>query len=181
MKSSHHDKSSRAFTPLRIALMTVSDTRTLATDTSGATVAAAVKGAGHELIEHVIVRDEVALVRSKLQEWLASGSLDAILTTGGTGITERDVTPEALAPLVSKPIPGFGELFRWLSYADIGAATIQSRAEAALCSGVLVFLLPGSTGAVELAMNRIVLQQLDNRTKPCNFAELLPRIRGERP
>jgi molybdenum cofactor biosynthesis protein B len=101
-----------------------------------------------------------------------------VLATGGTGITARDVTPEALAPLVTKWIPGFGELFRQLSYADIGAATIQSRAEAALCGGTLVFALPGSTGAVKLALEKIILPQLDVRTKPCNFAELLPRVRG---
>jgi molybdenum cofactor biosynthesis protein B len=100
-----------------------------------------------------------------------------VIVTGGTGVTARDVTPEALAPLVTKPIPGFGELFRMLSYAEIGAATIQSRAEAALIQLVLVFSLPGSTGAVRLAMEKIILAQLDRRTRPCNFAELLPRIR----
>jgi molybdenum cofactor biosynthesis protein B len=104
--------------------------------------------------------------------------VDVVLATGGTGITARDVTPEALTPLVTKWIPGFGELFRYLSYAEIGAATIQSRAEAALCDGTLVFLLPGSTGAVKLALEKIILPQLDSRTKPCNFVELLPRVRG---
>ena len=108
----------------------------------------------------------------------ADPAVDVVLATGGTGITRRDVTPEALTPHVTKWIPGFGELFRYLSYADIGAATIQSRAEAALCEGTLVFALPGSTGAVKLALEKIILPQLDSRTKPCNFAELLPRVRG---
>jgi len=124
------------------------------------------------------VPDELSLLQSTLSSLIADDGVDVVLATGGTGITARDVTPEALAPLVTKWIPGFGELFRQLSYADIGAATIQSRAEAALCGGTLVFALPGSTGAVKLALEKIILPQLDSRTKPCNFAELLPRVRG---
>jgi molybdopterin adenylyltransferase len=124
------------------------------------------------------VPDDVTLLTSTFSALVADDSVEVVLATGGTGITRRDVTPEALTPLVTKWIPGFGELFRYLSYADIGAATIQSRAEAALCGGTLVFALPGSTGAVKLALEKIILPQLDSRTKPCNFAELLPRVRG---
>ena len=164
--------------PLRIAVLTVSDTRTFETDKSGGFIVAAIQAEGHVLAEHRIVPDELLLLRSKLAELVADSEVDVVLATGGTGITQRDVTPEALAPLVTKWIPGFGELFRHLSYADIGPATIQSRAEAALCGGTLVFALPGSTGAVKLALEKIILPQLDIRTKPCNFAELLPRVRG---
>lgn len=167
--------------PLRIAILTVSDTRTLETDKSGGFIAESVLAAGHVISVRNIVPDELALLQSSLSALIADQTVDVVIATGGTGITKRDVTPEALAPLVSKWIPGFGELFRHLSYADIGAATIQSRAEAALCGGTLVFALPGSTGACKLALEKIILPQLDIRTKPCNFAELLPRIRGEKP
>lgn len=164
--------------PLRIAVLTVSDTRSLDTDKSGGFIAEAVQSAGHVLAVRTIVPDEQSLLTSTFSALIADESVDVVIATGGTGITLRDVTPDALAPLVSKWIPGFGELFRYLSYADIGAATIQSRAEAALCGGTLVFALPGSTGAVKLALEKIILPQLDSRTKPCNFAELLPRVRG---
>jgi molybdopterin adenylyltransferase len=168
-------------TPLRIAVLTVSDTRTLETDKSGAFVAEAMQAAGHVIALRNIVPDELTLLQSTLSALIADGAVDVVIATGGTGITKRDVTPDALAPLVTKWIPGFGELFRHLSYAEIGAATIQSRAEAALCGGTLVFALPGSTGACRLALEKIIVPQLDSRTKPCNFAELLPRIRGEKP
>jgi molybdenum cofactor biosynthesis protein B len=164
--------------PLSIAVLTVSDTRTLETDTSGALIAESVSQAGHTLKVRHIVPDDLAVLQSTLALLIEDASIDVVIATGGTGITQRDVTPEALAPLVTKWIPGFGELFRYLSYADIGAATIQSRAEAALCGGTLVFALPGSRGAVKLALEKIILPQLDSRTKPCNFAELLPRVRG---
>jgi molybdenum cofactor biosynthesis protein B len=164
--------------PLRIAVLTVSDTRTLETDKSGGLIAESVQAAGHLLALRNIVPDELTLLQSAFSALIADQNVDVVIATGGTGITQRDVTPEALTPLVTKWIPGFGELFRYLSYADIGAATIQSRAEAALCGGTLVFALPGSTGAVKLALDKIILPQLDIRTKPCNFAELLPRIRG---
>ena len=164
--------------PLRIAVLTVSDTRTLDTDKSGGLIEQSVTAAGHVLAARQIVPDELTLLQSALAALVADQTVDVVIATGGTGITKRDVTPEALTPLVTKWIPGFGELFRYLSYADIGAATIQSRAEAALCGGTLVFALPGSTGAVKLALEKIILPQLDVRTKPCNFAELLPRVRG---
>jgi len=165
--------------PLRVAVLTVSDTRTLETDTSGALAARELESAGHVLAERRIVADDIDAIRGAFQSFAARADVDVVIATGGTGVTARDVTPDALAPLVTKPIPGFGELFRFLSYAEIGAATIQSRAEAALCGTTLVFALPGSTGAVRLALEKIVLPQLDGRTKPCNFAELLPRIQGK--
>jgi len=168
----------RAFIPLGVAVITVSDTRTLETDTSGGHVVAELERVGHRVVDRQIVTDDVPKLREAFQAAVARDDVDVVIATGGTGITARDVTPEALAPLVTKPIPGFGELFRWLSYADIGAATIQSRAEAALVDTTLVFTLPGSTGAVRLALEKIILPQLDQRTRPCNFAELLPRVKG---
>lgn len=161
------------FVPLRIAVLTVSDTRTIETDKSGALAAELSSDAGHAVVARAIVKDEIDAIRAELRSWTGGGAVDVVVMTGGTGIAARDVTPEALAPLVDKPIPGFGELFRWLSYSDIGTATIQSRAEAALVGRVLVFALPGSTGAVRLALEKIVLPQLDARTRPCNFVELL--------
>ena len=169
----------RQFIPMSVAVLTVSDTRTFETDTSGALAAQALQSAGHRVVERRIVRDDVAVIRGELERWMADPGVSVVVITGGTGITMRDVTPEALAPLVTKAIPGFGELFRHLSYAEIGTSTIQSRAEAALCRGVLVFALPGSSGAVRLAMEKIILPQLDHRTRPCNFVELLPRVRAE--
>ncbi len=172
---------SRAFIPVRVGVLTVSDTRTLETDTSGALVVERLLAAGHEVARRAIVRDDQATIREVLRGWIADPQVEVVIATGGTGVTPRDVTPEALAPLVTKPIPGFGELFRWLSFAEIGTSTIQSRAEAALCGETYVFLLPGSNGAVRTAMDKILLSQLDSRHRPCNFVELLPRIRGERP
>lgn len=163
---------------LSIAVITVSDTRTPETDTSGRLIAQDLTTAGHRVAGPEIVRDDVEAIRSLVARTISAGDTDVVVLTGGTGLTARDVTPEAIAPLVSKPIPGFGELFRLLSYAEIGAATIQSRAEAALCGRSLVFALPGSTGAVRLALEKILIPQLDERTKPCNFAQLLPRMRG---
>lgn len=164
---------------LAIAVLTVSDTRTLETDTSGALIVERLNAAGHRIAARRIIRDDLLDIRAALESFRDDPAIDVVIVTGGTGITQRDVTPEALAPLVTKAIPGFGELFRYLSYAEIGAATVQSRAEAALCKSTLVFLLPGSSGAVRLALDEIILPQLDRRTRPCNFAELLPRIRGE--
>jgi molybdenum cofactor biosynthesis protein B len=170
----------RAFMPVRIAVLTVSDTRTAADDTSGDYIATRLGAAGHALAARAIVKDSEREIRAQLAAWVADPAIDVIVSTGGTGVTPRDVTPEALAPLVTKPIPGFGELFRQLSFAEIGAATIQSRAEAALCEQTYVFLLPGSTGGVRLAVDQILVPQLDHRTAPCNFVMLLPRIRNER-
>jgi molybdenum cofactor biosynthesis protein B len=125
------------------------------------------------------VVDSEVIIRATLARWIADSGIDVVITTGGTGVTPRDVTPEALAPLVTKPIPGFGELFRWLSFEEIGTSTIQSRAEAALCGSTYVFLLPGSTGGVRTALEKILIPQLDHRLKPCNFVMLLPRIKHE--
>jgi molybdenum cofactor biosynthesis protein B len=166
------------FVPLNLAVITVSDTRTLETDESGKTAVDLLEAAGHKVVEREIVVDEKRGIQDALGRVLGRAQLDAVLTVGGTGLTPRDVTPEALEPFATKSIPGFGELFRWLSYQDIGTATIQSRADAVLCGQTLVFLLPGSPSAVRLAVEKILLPQLDARTRPCNFVDLLPRIRA---
>jgi molybdenum cofactor biosynthesis protein B len=165
-----------SFLPLAVAVVTISDTRDLETDTSGALLIELLTGAGHQIAQRHLIRDDLAGIRGLLSTLIADPSVQVVIATGGTGITARDVTVEAIEPLVSKWIPGFGELFRWLSFAEIGASTIQSRSSAALCDKTLVFALPGSRGAVRLAMERIVLPQLDRRTRPCNFAELMPRF-----
>ena len=170
----------REFIPVKVGVLTVSDTRTEVDDTSGDTITKMLEADGHRVVTRAIVKDNRDTIRGKLEMWIDDPEVEVIIATGGTGVTPRDVTPEALAPLVTKPIPGFGELFRMLSYEDIGAATIQSRAEAALCRKTYVFLLPGSPSACRFAMEKILLPQLDHRTKPCNFVMLLPRIRGER-
>jgi molybdenum cofactor biosynthesis protein B len=167
------------FMPANIAVLTISDSRTLATDTSGQYIVDTLGAAGHHIAARQIVIDSELLIRAQLAAWIADPAIDVVIATGGTGVTPRDVTPEALAPLISKPISGFGELFRYLSYADIGTSTIQSRAEAALCGATYVFLLPGSTGGVRLGIDKILLPQLDSRHKPCNFVMLLPRIKTE--
>jgi molybdenum cofactor biosynthesis protein B len=169
----------RELIPVHVAVLTVSDTRTAANDTSGDYIANRLAEAGHRIVARAIVKDSEILIRAQLAQWIADPGVDVVIATGGTGVTPRDVTPEALAPLVTKPIPGFGELFRQLSYAEIGAATIQSRADAALCGTTYVFLLPGSTGGVKLGVDQILVSQLDHRTKPCNFVMLLPRIKNE--
>ncbi|TPV93886.1 MAG: molybdenum cofactor biosynthesis protein B [Myxococcales bacterium FL481] len=172
----------RKFISLRVGVLTISDTRTLATDGSGQVLVDELTGAGHRVHAREIVRDDIASIREQFAAWIADDEIDVVLSTGGTGVTRRDVTPEALAPLVTKPIPGFGELFRMVSFDEIGTSTIQSRAEAALCDDTFVFILPGSPGACRTAMRKILLSQLDHRHRPCNFVELLPRIRhGERP
>ena len=170
-----------AFIPVQTAVLTVSDTRTLDTDKSGAYIADRLTEVGHRVVARAIVKDAELVIRAQLAQWIADPGIDVVIATGGTGVTPRDVTPEALAPLVTKPIPGFGELFRYLSYAEIGTATIQSRADAALCNKTFVFLLPGSTGGVKLGVDKILVPQLDNRTKPCNFTMLMPRIKGLAP
>jgi molybdenum cofactor biosynthesis protein B len=168
-----------AFIPVNVAVLTVSDTRTLETDGSGTYIADRLTEVGHKIVARTIVKDGELAIRAQLAAWIADPGVDVVIATGGTGVTPRDVTPEALAPLVSKAIPGFGELFRWLSFEDIGASTIQSRAEAALCGQTYVFLLPGSTGGVRLGVEKILIPQLDHRQKPCNFVMLLPRIKNE--
>jgi molybdopterin adenylyltransferase len=171
----------RPFVAVNVGVLTVSDTRTIVDDRSGALIKELLIAAGHTIASHIIVRDDEIVLRAQFATWIADDGIDVIIATGGTGITPRDVTPEALVPLMTKEIPGFGELFRQLSYNDIGTSTIQSRATAALCGQTFVFLLPGSTGGVRLGMEKILIPQLDNRNKPCNFVMLLPRIRGQAP
>jgi molybdenum cofactor biosynthesis protein B len=169
-----------AFIPVHVAVLTVSDTRTLATDSSGQLIVDRLTEVGHEVVARTIVKDGELAIRAQLAAWIADPGVDVIIATGGTGVTPRDVTPEAMAPLVTKAIPGFGELFRWLSFQDIGTSTIQSRAEAALCGQTYVFLLPGSTNGVRTGLEKILIPQLDHRLKPCNFVMLMPRIKHER-
>ncbi len=169
----------REFIPVNVAVLTVSDTRTLETDASGQLIVDRLTEVGHVIAARVVVIDSELKIRALLAAWIADPGIDVVIATGGTGVTPRDVTPEALHPLITKPIPGFGELFRWLSYEEIKTSTIQSRAEAALCGQTYVFLLPGSTGGVRLGLERILIPQLDHRLKPCNFVMLLPRIKHE--
>ena len=164
------------FRPVRIALLTVSDTRDLATDTSGQILADRITADRHRLTDRQICRDEISEITARLNAWIDGGDVDVIITTGGTGVTGRDVTPEALAALGGRDIPGFGELFRWISFGKIGTSTIQSRACAVVCRGTFVFALPGSSGAVKDGWDEILRSQLDSRHKPCNFVELMPRL-----
>lgn len=170
---------SSPFQPLNIAILTVSDTRTEETDKSGAILKELAEKAGHEVVDKRIVPDRQGLIEAQLRAWIDDERIDVILTTGGTGITPRDVTPEAVEAVCEKMIPGFGELFRWLSYEGIGTSTIQSRATAGVAKGTFLFALPGSTGACRDGWEKILVHQLDVRTRPCNFAELLPRLRSE--
>ncbi|UVO53884.1 molybdenum cofactor biosynthesis protein B [Sphingomonas sp. SUN039] len=165
------------FIPVNIALLTVSDTRDASTDKSGDRLAGLIEAAGHQLVRRMIVRDDVEALVGQFEAWIEDEAVDCIISTGGTGVTGRDVTPEAIDRLDGKSIPGFGELFRWLSYANIGTSTIQSRACAAVVRGTYIFALPGSTGAVADGWNGILSTQLDSRHKPCNFVELMPRLR----
>jgi len=167
---------SRAFVPVRIAVLTVSDTRGLAEDRSGDTLVARVQNAGHILADRAIVRDDIDVIVARLHGWIDDDGIDCVITTGGTGVTGRDVTPEAVERVATKLIPGFGELFRWQSYAKIGTSTIQSRATACVARGTYIFALPGSTGAVKDGWDGILKEQLDIRHRPCNFVELMPRL-----
>jgi molybdenum cofactor biosynthesis protein B len=165
------------FRPLNIAVMTVSDSRDLASDRSGGTLVERLEGAGHKLAARAIVKDEAAAIAAQLRRWIDDPDVDVVITTGGTGVTGRDVTPEALAAVAEKHVPGFGELFRMLSYAKIGTSALQSRADAGVARGTYIFCLPGSPGACRDGWDDILRFQLDIRHKPCNFAELLPRLR----
>ena len=165
---------------LAIAVLTVSDTRGPDQDTSGDLLVARLEAAGHRLAQRRIVRDDVYEIRAVVSAWIADPAVNAILTTGGTGFTGRDSTPEALAPLFDKTIDGFGELFRQVSYLEIGSSTIQSRAVAGLANATLIFAMPGSTNACRTAWDTILENQFDASFKPCNFAELLPRFREGR-
>ena len=164
------------FIPLNIAVLTVSDSRTLADDGSGDTFQRLAEGAGHRVAAREIVRDDIYQMRAVFSRWIADPEIQVVLSTGGTGVTGRDSTPEAVAPLLDKHIEGFGELFRTVSFEEIGASTIQSRAFAGLTNGTFIFCLPGSSGACRTAWNKILQAQLDHRTRPCNFAQLIPRL-----
>ncbi|WP_066819680.1 molybdenum cofactor biosynthesis protein B [Sphingomonas mali] len=167
---------SRNFVPVRIAVLTVSDTRGLAEDKSGDALVERLTSAGHILAARTIERDDLDTIIEQLAAWIQDPGIDVILTTGGTGVTGRDVTPEAVEAVAEKMIPGFGELFRWLSYQTIGTSTIQSRACACVAGGTYIFALPGSTGAVKDGWDMILRDQLDGRFRPCNFVELMPRL-----
>jgi len=168
---------SRPFLPVNIAVMTVSDTRTEAEDRSGATLIERLEQAGHRLAARTIVRDERAAIEAQLRAWIDDPEVDAVIATGGTGVTGRDVTPEAFHAVYEKEISGFGELFRMLSYEKIATSTIQSRATAGVANGTYLFALPGSPGACKDGWDGILRYQLDYRTRPCNLVELMPRLR----
>lgn len=171
----------RTFLPVRIAVLTVSDTRDLSTDRSGDLLVARLAASGHQLAARDLVRDDADLIEARLRSWIDDASIDAVISSGGTGVTGRDVTPEAFERVLEKRIDGFGELFRMLSYAKIGASTIQSRALAGVAGGTYLFALPGSSGAVTDAWDDILVHQLDSRYRPCNLVDLMPRLREHLP
>ncbi|PCI41189.1 MAG: molybdenum cofactor biosynthesis protein B [Rhodospirillaceae bacterium] len=170
-------KGERTFLPIRIAVATISDTRTLENDKSGDTLVDRITAAGHIVADRQIIIDEADIIAKVLQGWIDDETVDAVITTGGTGLTGRDVTPEAFAMVCEKDIPGFGEVFRMLSYQKIKTSTIQSRAMAGLANGTYLFALPGSPGACKDAWDDILVHQLDARTRPCNMVELMPRLK----
>lgn len=166
----------RQFLAVNIAVLTVSDTRTEADDRSGDTLAERLQADGHLLADRKIVKDDSDKIEAQLRDWIADPNIDVVVATGGTGVTGRDVTPEAFERVCEKDIPGFGELFRWISFQKIGTSTIQSRAVAGVANGTYLFALPGSTGACKDGWDEILHHQLDNRFRPCNFVELMPRL-----
>jgi molybdenum cofactor biosynthesis protein B len=165
-----------AVTPVRVAVLTVSDTRDEESDTSGHLLAGRVTSAGHELADKQLVPDDIDAIRARINAWVASGTVDAIVTTGGTGLTGRDVTPEAVRPMFDKEIDGFSVIFHLVSYQTVGLSTLQSRALAGIIKGVFVFCLPGSNGAVKDGWDKVIAAQLDSRHRPCNMVELMPRL-----
>ena len=167
----------RIFIPINIALLTVSDTRTAADDTSGDILAERIERAGHGLVRRAMARDDASAIVDLLEDWIDDAAVDAVIATGGTGLTGRDVTPEAIDRVKDKDIEGFGELFRWLSYKTIGTSTVQSRACAIVARGTYIFALPGSNGAVKDGWDMILAEQLDSRNRPCSFVDLMPRLR----
>ncbi|HEY8159691.1 MAG TPA: molybdenum cofactor biosynthesis protein B [Methylobacter sp.] len=167
----------RNFIPLSIAILVVSDSRTDADDVSGRTLSERVTDAGHQVIEKKIVRDDIYQIRAAVSNWIAADDVNVVISTGGTGVTGRDGTPEAVAPLLDKMLDGFGEVFRMLSYQDIKTSTIQSRAIAGVANATYIFCLPGSSGACRTAWDALIKEQLDYRTRPCNLVQLMPRLR----
>ena len=170
-------ESERSFVSVQIAVVTVSDSRTLENDKSGQTLVDRIEAAGHTVAARTIVVDEADKIAAQFQAWIDDPEVDAVISTGGTGITGRDVTPEAMSTVIEKEIPGFGELFRWISYQKISTSTIQSRAMAGVANGTYLFALPGSPGACKDAWDDILVHQLDARYRPCNFVELMPRLK----
>jgi molybdenum cofactor biosynthesis protein B len=170
----------RPFLPVNIAVLTVSDTRTEADDKSGATLVELIGKAGHRVVARRIVKDDQASIVAQLRQWIADPAVDVVISTGGTGVTGRDVTPEAFHQVYEKEIAGFGELFRWLSYQKVGTSTIQSRATAGVAGGTYLFALPGSPSACRDGWDDIIVHQLDNRHRPCNLVELMPRLMEHR-
>jgi len=168
--------SKREFIPLNIAVLTISDSRKEKDDKSGALLVERARSAGHRVAEKSIVRDDVYAIRAKIAQWIADDEVQVVISTGGTGVTGRDGTPEAVQPLLDKEVPGFGEIFRVLSYEQIRTSTLQSRATAAVANGTYIFCLPGSSGACKDAWDKIICAQLDYRTLPCNLVELMPRL-----
>ena len=166
----------REFVPVKIAVLTVSDTRTEETDVSGRLLAERAEEAGHQVVARRILPDELEPLVQQLRAWIDDEAVDVVIATGGTGVTGRDLTPEAFHAVYEKEIPGFGEIFRWISFQKIGTSTIQSRATAGVAKGTYLFALPGSTGAVKDGWDEILVHQLDVRYRPCNFVELLPRL-----
>ena len=168
---------SREFIPVNIAVLTISDTRGIAEDRSGDTLVRRLQGDGHRLADRAIVRDDVEEIVGRLRSWITDPRVDVVISNGGTGLTGRDVTPEAFKRVFEKEIAGFGEVFRWISFQKIGTSTIQSRAIAGVAGGTYLFAVPGSTGACRDAWDEILRKQLDIRFRPCNFVEIMPRLR----
>lgn len=172
----HGINESLEFHPVRIAVLVMSDTRTFDTDTSGTTLVRRIEDAGHVVADRKIVKDDKAAIRAQVSAWIADPDIDVVITSGGTGLTGRDVTPEAVTPLFDKVIEGFSVIFHQVSFQSVGLSTLQSRAVAGLASGTFVFCLPGSTGAVKDGWDKVIALQLDSRHKPCNLVELMPRL-----
>lgn len=168
---------SGSFIAVNIAVLTVSDSRTEQNDTSGHLLCERIRNYGHKIIEKIILRDDIQLVRDQMSRWIADDQVNVVITNGGTGITGRDGTPEAVMPLLEKEIEGFGEIFRYLSYLDIGPSTIASRALAGVANSTFIFCIPGSPDACELAWDKLISHQLDSRSKPCNLVKLMPRLK----
>jgi molybdenum cofactor biosynthesis protein B len=168
--------SERSFVPLNVAILTVSDSRTEKTDKSGKLLVERATAAGHRTTEKAIVADDIYQIRAVISRWIADDAVQAVITTGGTGVTGRDGTPEAISPLLDKVIDGFGEVFRAISYQEINTSTLQSRALAGVANGTYIFCLPGSSGACRTAWDQLIQEQLDFRTRPCNLVELMPRL-----
>lgn len=169
-------KTEKKFIPLNIAVLTISDTRSEKEDTSGKTLVEQINKAGHSTVEKKIVPDDIYQIRAIVSTWIAEQTINVIITTGGTGVTGRDGTPEAILPLLDKQLDGFGEIFRMLSYEEIKTSTIQSRTIAGVVNGCYIFCLPGSSGACRTAWDKLIQAQLDNRTRPCNLVQLMPRL-----